>query len=111
MRRSSEFKRLYASGQRFGNTCFTAVVLANGAGTPRLGLSVAARLLRRAVERNRVRRLIRESFRIHQHRLPPVDIVVGIRNPVREANSSQLRESLERLWQKISTACERSSAS
>lgn len=111
VRLSGDFKRLYASGQRLGNACFTAVVLANGAGAPRLGLSVAARMLKRAVERNRVRRVIRESFRIHQHRLPAVDIVVGVRNPVREANNSQLRESLERLWQKISIACERSSAS
>jgi len=111
VRHSAEFKRLYATGQRLGNACFTAVVLANGTGAPRLGLSVAARMLKRAVERNRVRRLIRESFRVHQHRLPAVDIVVGVRSPVREANNPLLRESLERLWQKISIACERCSKS
>ncbi|MGH8143016.1 MAG: ribonuclease P protein component, partial [Steroidobacteraceae bacterium] len=54
VRRSSDFKRLYARGQRLGNSCFTVVVLANGAGAPRLGLSVAARMLKRAVERNRI---------------------------------------------------------
>ena len=111
MRHSADFKRLYATGRRLGNERFSAVVLSNGEGMARLGLSVAARILKRAVDRNRVRRLIRESFRLHQLRLPAVDIVVGVRSPVRDVNNSQLRGSLERLWQKISTACESSSAS
>ena len=105
LRLSADFKRLYATGRRLGNESFTAVVHPNAAGAPRLGMSVAARMLRRAVERNRVRRLVRESFRIHQLRLPAVDIIVGIRSSVREASSLQLRDSLERLWRKISATC------
>ncbi|HTW75481.1 MAG TPA: ribonuclease P protein component [Steroidobacteraceae bacterium] len=110
VRLARDFRRLYAQGRRLGADGFTAVVLPNGGHGPRLGLSVAARTLRRAVERNRMRRLIRESFRRHQHALPALDIVVGLRASPGNAASAQLRRSLERLWQKISAACAPSSA-
>ena len=48
--------------------------------TPRLGLIVAKRALRRAVDRNRAKRVIRESFR-QTATLPPVDIVVRVVKP------------------------------
>jgi ribonuclease P protein component len=111
VRQAADFKRLYAQGRRFAVGGFTAVVLANTRGAPRLGLSVAARVLRRAVERNRMRRLIRESFRHHQHALPALDIVIGLRGShpragcAARAGRAQLRHSLEQLWQKISASC------
>ena len=42
---------------------------------PRLGLTVAKKHLKRAHERNRIKRLVRESFRLSQHRLPAYDFV------------------------------------
>jgi ribonuclease P protein component len=111
LRHAAEFKRLYAQGRRLAADGFTAVIRPNDAGFARLGLSVAARILRLAVQRNRVRRIIRESFRHHQRRLPALDIVVGLRSAPGDADNAQLRRSLEKLWQKIYTSCERSSAS
>jgi ribonuclease P protein component len=111
LRRAAEFERLYAQGRRLAADGFTAVIQPNGAGMPRLGLSVAARILRLAVQRNRIRRIIRESFRQHQQGLPALDIVVGLRSNPRDVDNAQLRRSLEKLWQKIQTSCERSSTS
>jgi ribonuclease P protein component len=111
LRRATEFRRLYAQGRRLAADGFTAVVLPNDTGSARLGLSVAARLERLAVQRNRVRRIIRESFRAHRQRLPAVDVVVGLRSAPRVADNAQLRRSLEKLWQKINASCEHSSVS
>jgi len=111
LRHAAEFKRLYAQGRRLAADGFTAVVQANDAGVARLGMSVAARILRLAVQRNRFRRIIRESFRQHQQHLPALDIVVGLRSAPPDADNAQLRRSLEKLWQKIYASCERSSAS
>jgi len=107
MRRPAEFKRAYAAGKRLGNEFFTVNAQANGLGCARLGMSIAARILRRAVDRNRVRRLIRESFRVHQLDLPAIDIVIGARAGVLAADNAQLRGALEKLWLKVTTACER----
>jgi ribonuclease P protein component len=68
----------------------------------RLGLSIAARTVGNAVHRNRLRRLIRESFR--QQQLPPVDIVIGARTAARAAPAVTLRAALQRLWKQIDEA-------
>jgi ribonuclease P protein component len=105
MRRPVEFKRAYAGGKRLGNEFFTANTQPNDLTWARLGMSIAARNLRRAVDRNRVRRLIRESFRMHQQQLPCVDIVIGARTAVMAADRATLRASLEKLWHKIAATC------
>ncbi len=57
----------------------TVYGLPNGLGYPRLGMSVG-RKVGNAVRRNRIRRLIRESFRLMQHDLPEgYDLVVVVR--------------------------------
>ena len=110
IRRPAEFKHVYAVGKRLGNEFFTVSAQANGLRCPRLGMSIAARILRRAVDRNRLRRLIRESFRVHQLTLPPLDIVIGARAGVLTADNARLRSALEKLWLKISATCVISSA-
>lgn len=55
-----------------------------------------------AVRRNRIKRLIRESFRHHQHELPAVDIVVNARAGARNATNAAIVQSLEQHWQKLS---------
>jgi ribonuclease P protein component len=83
---------------------FTATVRVNdGHASARLGLSIAARSVGNAVNRNRLRRQVRESFR-RQQGLPPVDIVIGARHGARTAAAKALREALERLWKQINEA-------
>lgn len=81
----------------------------NALGAPRLGLAVAIRTAGSAVARNRVRRIVRESFRLAQHELPAVDIVVAARAPVKTASSRELRASLGPLWNKVAIRCATSS--
>ncbi len=101
LRRPAEFRQVYATGRRLGNDLFTVAALPNASTAARLGMSVAARSLKAAVARNRVRRLIRESFRRHQGDLPPLDLVIGVRPAVLAADNAVIRQRLEQLWQKI----------
>jgi len=79
LRRKSDFEAAYARGRRFGNGFFAVTARPNDIGGPRLGLAVSVKNAGNSVERNRLRRTIRESFRLHQHELPPVDVVVSAR--------------------------------
>jgi len=101
LRTPGEFKRVYASGRRFGTEFFSVNAQPNQLSCARLGMSIAVRTMGSAVARNRVRRMIRESFRLHQTIVPAVDVVIGVRAAARGAAAAQLRASLEQLWQKL----------
>jgi ribonuclease P protein component len=101
LRKPGEFKRVYATGRRMGNEFFTVNTQPNELTAARLGMSVAVRAMGNAVARNRVRRMIRESFRLNQSIIPALDIVIGVRAAARSAEPAQLRLSIERLWQKL----------
>ncbi|HYL03530.1 MAG TPA: ribonuclease P protein component [Steroidobacteraceae bacterium] len=100
LRRKSDFDAAYARGRRLADGFFTVIALANESGVPRLGLAVAVRAAGGAVARNRLRRLIRESFRLHQRELAPLDLIVSVRPRARTAPAAELRASLAALWRK-----------
>lgn len=101
LRRKADFEAAYAGGRRFGNGFFGVIAFWNDQGCPRLGLAVAVRTAGGGVERNRLRRLIRESFRLHQHELPGLDLVVSVKSGARDAKAADLRASLSELWTSI----------
>jgi ribonuclease P protein component len=67
---------------------------------PRLGVIAGRRAWPRAVDRNRFRRLVRETFRLAQHRLQQRDYIVRARNPQRGEPSGVEIEKLLAAWYK-----------
>ncbi len=67
----------------------------------RLGIVVAKKKVRRAHERNRVKRLARESFRLHQQQLDLLDIVVMPKVGIEAVPNAELHQQLEFAWQKL----------
>lgn len=68
--------------------------------TARLGISVSKRVAAQAVERNRIKRIARESFRRQRLLLPPGDYVLLAQRDAANASSKALSEGLAALWQR-----------
>jgi ribonuclease P protein component len=97
----AEFRAVRQRGKKLTDAYFSLSVLANDESRPRLGLAIATRTFGTAVARNRIKRLARESFRLNQHELPSVDVMVSARDAARLAPPQDLRASLERHWKSI----------
>ena len=98
---SEEFRRVFRAGRRLSAGPLVVVVAENGLGHPRLGLAISRRHARRATARNRLRRIVRESFRRAQRRLPAVDVVVTSRPGAVQASNRDLFGALERCWERL----------
>jgi ribonuclease P protein component len=91
--RSREFSRLRQQGQRLAQGC----LIANwnrlpGGQRSKLGV-VTSRKIGGAVDRSRARRLLRESFRRHQHELAqPVELVLVARNSIAGKNFAEVEK-------------------
>ena len=83
LRQSRDFARVRQQGERLAQGCLIANwhKLPDGA-SPRLGV-VTSKKIGGAIERSRARRLLRESFRQHQHEFAqPVELVLVARNSI-----------------------------
>ncbi|MCU1266028.1 MAG: ribonuclease protein component, eubacterial [Acidobacteria bacterium] len=69
LRRSGEFKNVYQNGKRYDSSVITAFVLPNDQPNHRLGITVSRKTASRALDRNRAKRLLRETFRIRKDSL------------------------------------------
>lgn len=102
---AAAFDAVYKRRTRVVDDCFAVNYAPNELGHARLGLSIGGRAVGNSVARNRVKRMVRESFRLMAPQLGTFDLVVGARNGARTAHNAQLRESLDGLWKKIQKRC------
>lgn len=94
---ASQFETILANGRRSGTKCFLARALANAGHGPRLGLIVGKKAAPRAVDRNRVKRLVRIAHRKMAAELGALDVVVQLRGNPRGCDNAALTRELEEL--------------
>lgn len=101
LNKPAEFQTLFASGKRTGNRELLFISRQNNTDHARLGLAISKKNVPLAVNRNRLKRLIRESFRLHQQQLKGMDIVVLAKKQFSNANDRALFGALEKHWNKL----------
>lgn len=74
---------------------------ANGLDHPRIGFIISKKNIRRAVKRNLVRRIIRESFRLNQENLPAHDMIIMARKGAGEISSEDIHRLAKKCWSRL----------
>jgi ribonuclease P protein component len=104
----SDFKYVFDQPVKAGNPYLTVLARPNGKEFARLGLAVPKRQIKNAVMRNRIKRIIRESFRYNQTRLAGLDLVVLVRAGASRVANPTFLQDLDKLWDRLKKQCENS---
>ena len=96
-----DFLELRRSGKRLPCRFFHIEYRPTEFATARLGLAVSRRVSKRAVVRNKIKRQVRESFRLSRADLPAIDILVIARTTAAQQSLEDLRADLAILWRKL----------
>lgn len=98
---AADFKNIFnASPLRIAHPSLLILAKPNDLGTARLGLIIAKKHVKKAVRRNRLKRLIRESFRTHP--LPEIDVIVLARSGADIPDNTKIISILNDLWKRVS---------
>jgi ribonuclease P protein component len=96
-----DFNHVFQESVRAGSPFLTLVARKNNYNHIRLGFAIAKKQVKRAHERNRIKRLTKEYFRHHQHQLPNIDFILMAKQPVIDLDNQQIVETLNKLCQRI----------
>ncbi len=105
---AAEYAYVFERACKQSSKHFTLLCRKNDQDFARLGLAIAKKQLRLAVSRNRIKRLVRESFRHNQEMLTGLDIVVLTRTSVLKCTNQQLYKLLQQQWQQLVSRCKKS---
>jgi len=96
-----DFDRVFKHAYKLTTPEFTVLFCDNKHKQARLGLVLSKKMIHNAHDRNRIKRVLRESFRLNTQ-LPAVDMVVLARPAVTQAETMRMRANLDKLWNTLS---------
>jgi len=97
----ASYAPVFKRNRRLGDRFWTVLVHDGQDGHARLGLAIAKKRAKRAVDRNRLKRIARDSFRHHRLALGNRRLVVMNRDAATTATREELRAGIDRLWQLV----------
>lgn len=104
LKTKQDFQSVFAASNKVTQKYLLALSKPSQFTHGRLGMVIAKHHLRLAVHRNKLRRIIRESFRHNKELLKGLDIIILLRSKWSPLNNNQLRDDLDKLWQKLTTS-------
>ena len=97
--KKSDYDSVFNQAKKCVNSDFIVLYRDNSVGQARLGLALSKKVIAKAHDRNRIKRIIREAFRTRQ--LPPVDVIFLARQGVSKASNSLIYAKLNSVWDKL----------
>jgi ribonuclease P protein component len=101
---AAAYSRVFKKATRSRDKWFTVLCRDNTGGAARLGLAISKKNCRAATGRNRLKRIVREAFRLNQAELEGLDVIVINQPAARNGNNRQIFDSLHGHWQQCAKA-------
>ena len=102
---AADFNCVFKNSKRTGNRHFTVLIKPNLHSHARVGFAFSKKAIKRSVQRNLVKRKIREKFRFQHNDIPPVDLVFLAKPTLAKIEKNKLDHSLAVIWQRIIEQC------
>lgn len=101
LRKTDEFSSVFAFRRVLRGRVFELLFRPSPGTSARLGIVVPKRHVRSAVDRNLVKRIVRESFRLVRPALPPRDVVVRVAARIVAPDRRALRQEIDGLFARL----------
>jgi ribonuclease P protein component len=99
--KTDEYSSVFSFRRRFFMDGLTIHYMPNALGYPRLGIVVGKKAVRRAVDRNYVKRVVREWFRRHREMLGDVDLVVQFKDSFGKRDYRRMAINLDAILKRL----------
>ncbi|HHF7366214.1 TPA: ribonuclease P protein component [Legionella bozemanae] len=101
----NDYNHVFEQAKKIVTSEFIVLFRENNLGYARLGLALSKKLIAKAHDRNRIKRLLRENFR--QQELPAVDVVFLARQGVAKQTNAIINARMGKTWKKIISCYEK----
>ncbi len=98
---AGDYSQVFKQNKRYSDNFWTILVRREDSRPTRLGLAIAKKRAKRAVDRNKLKRVVREAFRYQQSTLAGLEMVVMNRDAATKASTAELRVSIDALFVKM----------
>lgn len=101
LKNQNDFKKVFNKGEVFGNRTFVMYFLKNKRGKNRIGIIVSKKISKKAVVRNKIRRQIKEAYRLNEEKLiRGYDIILIAKESIKKTDYQKIEKSLMHLFYK-----------
>lgn len=99
--KKADYDYVFEQAKKIATSDFIVLYRKNDLGYSRLGLAISKKMLAKAHDRNRVKRLLREGFR--QRQLPSLDLIFLAKQGLAKKPNLSINNTLSKTWEKLSS--------
>lgn len=100
-----DYDHVFEQAKKIVTSEFIVLFRTNNLGHARLGLALSKKMIARAHDRNRIKRLLREGFR--QKKLPAIDLIFLARSGLSAKTNSSVNATLSKTWEQLNSYCDK----